>query len=91
MCGGSDSVKTFSSKSDMVKAWLAALPFAISVSCCGVPIFAQAGWVFSWDDNSLWDESATYSSAYRGSSASGDGMVSLQLQGHGTVVPSLGQ
>jgi len=61
-------VKTFSSKSDMVKA----------------------GWVFSWDDSSLWDASATYSGAYRGSSASGDGMVSLQLQGHGTVVLTYG-
>ena len=83
-------MKTFSSKSDMVKVRLTAMTQSL---CHAVEwqMFAQAGWVFSWDDSSLWDASATYSGAYRGSSASGDGMVSLQLQGHGTVVPSLGQ
>ncbi|CAJ1430243.1 unnamed protein product [Effrenium voratum] len=68
MCGGSDSVKSFTSQADMVKA----------------------GWVFSWDDSSLWDASGTYPSAYRGSSSSGDGAVSIQLAGSGVVAVTYG-
>ena len=51
---------------------------------------AQAGWIFSSDEDSFWDPDASYSGAFRGSSDAGDGTVSLQLQGEGVVVPWLG-
>jgi hypothetical protein len=52
---------------------------------------AQAGWIFSSNEDSFWaPDAALYSGAFRGSSDAGDGTVSLQLQGEGVVVPWLG-
>ena len=52
---------------------------------------AQAGWIFSSNEDSFWaPDAALYNGAFRGSSDAGDGTVSLQLQGEGVVVPWLG-